>query len=63
MRYPVPDEFLSEMIYAHREADIAEYRYSIIEDLGIQSGWLITFFERITLLGIISTEEGGLFGD
>jgi hypothetical protein len=62
MRYPVPDEFLSEMMHAHREPDIAEYRYSIIEDFGIQSGWLITFFERITFLGIISTEEGGLFG-
>jgi hypothetical protein len=59
MKYPVPDEFLSEMIYSHREADIAEYRYSIIEDLGIQSGWLITFFERITFLGIVFAAEGG----
>lgn len=61
MKYRVPDEFLSEMKYAHREQDIAEYRYSVIEDLGIQSAWLITFFARITFIGIVSSTERSLF--
>lgn len=60
MRYSVPEEFLSEMIYQHREQDIAEYRYSVIEDFGIQSAWLITFFERVTFLGVVASSESGL---
>ena len=54
MKYQVPDEFLSEMTYAHREQDIANYRYSIIQEDGIQSAWLLTFFDRVTFLGIVS---------
>ena len=60
MKYQVPDDFLAQMIYAHREPDIAEYRYSVIEDVGIQSAWLVTFFERITFIGIVASSEGGL---
>ncbi|MBW2739067.1 MAG: hypothetical protein JRE64_09510 [Deltaproteobacteria bacterium] len=60
MEYMVPEQFLSDLTYAHLEKDIAEYRYSVIEDLGIQSAWLITFFERITFIGIVSSTENGL---
>jgi hypothetical protein len=63
MKYRVPPKFLPEMIYAHRERDIAEYRYSLIDDLGIQSAWLITFFERITFVGLVSAADRGLFGE
>jgi hypothetical protein len=48
------------MTYAHRETDVAEYRYSVIEEAGIQSAWLMTFFERITFIGIVASSEGGL---
>lgn len=61
MKYRIPDEFLLEMTYAHRERDIAEYRYSIIKDIGIHSAWLITFFERVTFIGIVRSAEDGLF--
>ena len=61
MKYRMPDEFLVQMEYAHRERDIAEYRYSIIEEVGIQSAWLMTFFERVTFIGIVSSAEGGVF--
>jgi len=57
MEYKVPEQFLSGLTYAHREKDIAEYRYSVIEDLGIQSAWFITFFERVTFIGIVSSTE------
>ena len=61
MKYRTPDEFLGQMAYDHREPDIAEYRYSVIEEVGIQSAWLITFFERVTFIGIVLNSEGGVF--
>jgi hypothetical protein len=61
MKYRTPDEFLVQMSYDHREPDIAEYRYSVIEEVGIQSAWLITFFERVTFIGIVTTSEGLIF--
>ncbi|MBW2742085.1 MAG: hypothetical protein JRE64_25330 [Deltaproteobacteria bacterium] len=60
MKYRIPEEFLMEMTYEHREQDIAEYRYSVIEDHGIHSAWLITFFERITFIGTISSSDNSL---
>ena len=63
MKYRMPDKFLTQMIYAHREPDIAEYRYSVIEEVGIQSAWLITFFGMITFIGIVASSEGGLCED
>jgi hypothetical protein len=59
MKFPLLDEFLSEMIYQHREPDIAEYRYAIVRDKGIASAWLITFFERVPFIGVVSLPEGG----
>ena len=61
MKYRTPDEFLGQMAYDHREPDIAEYRYSVIEEVGIQSAWLITFFERVTFIGIVLNSEDGVF--
>ncbi len=63
MKYRMPDEFLTQMTCAHREQDIVEYHYSVIEEVGIQSAWLITFFERITFIGIVASSEGGLCED
>ena len=59
MKYRTPDDFLSEMSYAHREQDIVEYRYMIFDDGEILSTWLITFFERITFIGWVSAMEDG----
>lgn len=60
MKYKVPGQFLPDLTYSHREKDIAEYRYSVIEDIEIQSVWLITFFEEVTFIGIVSSTENGL---
>ena len=53
MKYRVPEQFLNEMIYHHREPDIAEYRYAVSADQDIQSFWLITFFERVIFIGAV----------
>jgi hypothetical protein len=59
-KYHVPDDFLAHMTYAHREPDVAEYRYSVIEEVGIQSAWLVTFFERVTFIGIVALSDSVL---
>ena len=41
--------------------DIAEYRYAIYNDDRIQSAWLITFYESITFIGLVSSAEDGFF--
>jgi hypothetical protein len=60
MKYGIPDEFLSEMICEHREQDIVEYRYSVLEDYGIHSAWLITFFEKVTFIGLVLSSDNSL---
>ncbi len=57
LKYQIPGEFLSEMAYEHREQDIAEYRYQVLQELGIHSAWVITFFQRIPFIGIVSMSE------
>ena len=52
-RYPIQEDFLSEMSYRDREADIAQYRYAVVGEYDIQSAWLVTFFEKVTFLGIV----------
>lgn len=61
LKYQVPEEFLSEMAYEHREQDIAEYWYQVLQESGIHSAWLITFFQRITFIGTVSLSEDGSF--
>ena len=59
LKYHVPEQFLSEMKYEHREKEIAEYRYTVLQEYGIHSAWVITFFQRITFIGIVSMSEDG----
>lgn len=59
LKYTVPCEFLNQMKHHHREKDVAKYRYQVLDDPSIHSAWLITFFERRTFIGMVSTSEGG----
>jgi hypothetical protein len=61
LKYQIQEEFLSEMAYEHREQDIAEYRYQILREYGIDSAWLITFFQRIAFVGMVSMSEDGSY--
>lgn len=60
MKYRMPDEILTQMTYTHREPDVAEYRYSVIGKFGIQSAWLIRFYERVKFIGVVMSSEGVL---
>lgn len=61
LKYQIPNKFINEMTYAHREQEIVQYYYSKIQEEGIQSAWFITFFNRISFIGIVSSTENGLF--
>lgn len=60
MQFIVPQEFLDQMKYHHREPDIAEYRFQILNEEGINSAWLISFFQRVSFIGFVSMSETGL---
>jgi len=55
LKYVVPQEFLDQMKNHHRERDIAEYRYQVLNENEIHSVWLITFFERVTFIGAVES--------
>lgn len=59
LKYIVPQEFFDQMGYDHREQEIAQYRWQILNEDGINSVWLITFFERVTFIGLVSMSERG----
>jgi hypothetical protein len=61
LKYQIQDEFLSEMACEHREQDIAEYRYQILREYGIDSAWLITFYQRVTFVGMVSMSKDGSY--
>lgn len=59
LKYVISREFLEQMSHHHREQDIVEYRYQVLNEEGINSAWLITFFERVTFIGLVSISENG----
>jgi hypothetical protein len=54
LKYVIQQEFLDEMPIHHREQNIVEYRYQVLNEKGIHSAWLLTFFERRTFIGTVS---------
>jgi len=60
MTYSMPREALEQMKYHPREQDIAEYRYVVLNEDGINSWWLITFFNQVQFVGAVSISAAGL---
>jgi hypothetical protein len=52
-RFEVPDEFLAEMTAAHAEEDVLQYRYGIVDEPEIHSGWILNFFGRTPFFCIV----------
>lgn len=59
LKYVIVPEFLDQMSHHHREQDIVEYRYQVLNEHGINSAWLITFFGRVPFIGLVSASENG----
>ena len=52
-KFEIAPEFLIEMTSAHVEDDVLQYRFGLIEDPDIHSGWLLQFFTRTPFLCIV----------
>lgn len=57
LKYAISQELLEQMGYYHREQDIVEYRYQVLNEDGINSVWLLNFFERVPFIGIVLISE------
>jgi hypothetical protein len=58
-RFALPPEFLAEMISAHAEEDVFQYRYTVVDEPELHSGWLLNFYGRTPFHCIVfrSTES------
>jgi len=45
-RFEVPPEFLAEMTSTHADEDVLQYRYGVVHEPEIHSGWLLNFYDR-----------------
>ena len=63
MKFNVPQQFLDEMKQSHIERDIIEYKYQVLNESGIHSGWLLTFFNRCTFIALVSISKEGFKGN
>jgi hypothetical protein len=59
LKYDIPKALFDQMEYHHRDQDIVEYRYQVLNEHEINSAWLITFFQRVTFVGLVSISENG----
>lgn len=58
-KYPIRQELLDQLNHHHREQDIVEYRYQIMNEDDINSAWHITFFEEVSFVGLVCMSEEG----
>lgn len=54
--FPVPEDILYKLKEGHRESDIITYQYGIINEDGISSFWMFTFYEVIKFIGAVLQE-------
>ncbi len=51
--FEIPPEFLAEMTQGDSEADVLDYRFGLVDEPEIHSGWLLTYYGRTTFLCIV----------
>jgi hypothetical protein len=52
-KFQIPEELLAEMSVHTVNPAVAEYRYSMLQEEGMHSFWLVTLFGRTTFIGIV----------
>jgi hypothetical protein len=62
MKYRIPQEFVAEIKFHHREPDVCEYWYEAYDDGEQSSFWLLRFFERKLFIGAVDRLANGLGG-
>jgi len=54
MKYRIPDEFVAEIEFHHREPDVCEYWYETDYEGELSSVWLLKFFGRRMFIASVS---------
>jgi hypothetical protein len=52
-RFEVAPEFVAEMTSGHAEEEVLQYRFGVVDDRDIHSGWLLNFFCRTPFFCIV----------
>jgi len=52
-RFELAPEFLEEFESAHVEEDVFQYRFGVVDDADIHSGWLLRFFTRTPFVCVV----------
>ena len=53
MKYQIPDVFVAEIQFHHREPDVCEYWYKSYTEGEQSSVWLLKFFEQRTFIASV----------
>jgi len=63
LRCAIPKTILTQMKYHHREEDIVEYWYLMLNDPLIHSAWLFLFYKSAKFIGLVSNKKNGFPND
>jgi hypothetical protein len=55
LRFRIPEDIVNNMHYHQRDPNRVEYRYFELNSEDIRSVWLLTFFRRLSFVGIVTT--------
>lgn len=59
LTFNFPKILQDQMEYYHRDPDIVEYRFQVLNENNISTIWLITFFQMVTFVGLVSISDSG----
>jgi hypothetical protein len=54
LKFEIPEYFLKEMEFHDRDRDIVEYRFQVLNEQEIHSAWIMTFYQTVTFIGLVS---------
>jgi hypothetical protein len=59
LKYRLPEDLAQDLKFEHREEDICRYKYGVVADPGIDSLWILTFFEKRTFIAVAKAPTVG----
>lgn len=61
LRFQVPGEYVERLKHEQRGPDVVEYWYGVRTEPGVDSVWILRFYERTTFLALVAESVGGGF--
>jgi hypothetical protein len=53
LKYRLPEGLMTNLLSEHRLPDIFSYQYRRVDEPGLDSLWLLTFFEKRTFIAVV----------